>query len=199
MVPRSSLCCNGGSTSSASPTRAHFLPNQPHRALPRFYQAADVLMVPSRSESFGLVAAEAQACGLPVVAAATGGLPHVVDDGVTGTLVAGHEPAAHAAAVRTILERPDLAQAIASAPAVAHSERFSWSATADRLLELLPRDIRGMRLGTHGSSPEAQARTRYTKILLENLSTPRVHKALWIAVEAWTTPWCRRQRSVGCL
>jgi D-inositol-3-phosphate glycosyltransferase len=116
-------------------SRAHFLPNQPHRALPRFYQAADVLMVPSRSESFGLVAAEAQACGLPVVAAATGGLPHVVDDGFTGTLVAGHEPAAHAAAVRTILEHPDLAQAMASR-AVSRSERFSWSATADRLFEL---------------------------------------------------------------
>ncbi len=66
--------------------RVHFLPIQPHRALPRFYQSADVVMVPSRSESFGLVAAEAQACGLPVVAAATGGLAHVIEDGVTGTL-----------------------------------------------------------------------------------------------------------------
>jgi D-inositol-3-phosphate glycosyltransferase len=115
--------------------RVHFLPNQPHRALPRFYRAADVLMVPSRSESFGLVAAEAQACGLPVVAAATGGLPHVVDDGVTGTLVAGHDPAAHAGAVRHILEHTEVAAEM-SARAVSRSERFSWTATADRLLEL---------------------------------------------------------------
>ena len=115
--------------------RVHFIPNQPHRSLSRFYQAADVLMVPSRSESFGLVAAEAQACGLPVVAAATGGLPFVIEDGVTGTLVAGHEPAGHAAAVRAILDHPELAEAMAH-KAVVRSERFSWSATADRLLEL---------------------------------------------------------------
>ncbi|MDQ3782222.1 MAG: glycosyltransferase [Actinomycetota bacterium] len=115
--------------------RVHFLPNQPHRALPRFYQAANVLMVPSRSESFGLVAAEAQACGLPVVAAATGGLPYVIDDGVTGTLVAGHDPANHAAAVQAIIDHPEMARAMAQKAAV-RSERFSWSATADRLLEL---------------------------------------------------------------
>ena len=69
--------------------RVHFLPTQPHEALPRFYHAADVLVVPSRSETFGLVAAEAQACGLPVVAADVGGseVVEVVDVAVVGASV----------------------------------------------------------------------------------------------------------------
>ena len=64
-----------------------------HDRLADFYRAADVCVVPSRSESFGLVALEAAACGTPVVAAAVGGLRSLVDDGVTGFLVDGHDPA----------------------------------------------------------------------------------------------------------
>jgi D-inositol-3-phosphate glycosyltransferase len=115
--------------------RVHFVPAQPHTALARFYQAADVLIVPSRSETFGLVAAEAQACGLPVVAASVGGLPYAVADGQTGLLVDGHEPDSYAVALTKILGDPSLAAQM-SADAVAFSERFSWPATADRLLEL---------------------------------------------------------------
>ncbi len=115
--------------------RVHFVPTQPHTALARFYQAADVLIVPSRSETFGLVAAEAQACGLPVVAASVGGLPYAVADGETGLLVEGHEPDGFAVALTKILEDPSLAAQM-STDAVAFSERFSWPATADRLLEL---------------------------------------------------------------
>jgi D-inositol-3-phosphate glycosyltransferase len=99
------------------------------------YRAADVVVVPSRSESFGLVAAEAQSCGIPVVAARVGGLPFVVEDGVSGLLVDGWDPAGYAAAIRRVLTEPDLAAALA-AGAVQHAERFSWQATADRLLEL---------------------------------------------------------------
>ena len=100
-----------------------------------YYRAADVLVVPSRSESFGLVAAEAQACGLPVVAAAVGGLSHVVADGESGILVSGWDPEDYAAALRRIVGEPGLAARL-SAGAVAQAEQFSWPATADRLLEL---------------------------------------------------------------
>jgi D-inositol-3-phosphate glycosyltransferase len=108
---------------------------QAHQRLPVFYQAADVVMVPSRSESFGLVAAEAQAAGTPVVAARVGGLTDVVAEGTSGILVDGWAPADHAGAVLEILENPSLAARL-SAGAVTHSERFSWDVTANRLLEL---------------------------------------------------------------
>src|SRR5918996_3879833 len=67
--------------------RVRFVPPMPHEELPLAYQAADVLLAPSRSESFGLVALEAQACGIPVIAASVGGLPYVVGDGRSGLLV----------------------------------------------------------------------------------------------------------------
>jgi D-inositol-3-phosphate glycosyltransferase len=115
--------------------RVHFVTPQPHSTLAGFYRAANVLIMPSRSESFGLVAAEAQACGLPVVAAAVGGLQYVVSDGVSGLLVHGHEPADYTKALERVLDDPGLDEEFRSG-ALAYSERFSWSATADRLLEL---------------------------------------------------------------
>ena len=74
-----------------------FAAPQPHHLLSTFYRAADVVLVPSRSESFGLVALEAAACGTPVVAAAVGGLRTLVDHGRTGFLVEGRDPAVFAA------------------------------------------------------------------------------------------------------
>jgi D-inositol-3-phosphate glycosyltransferase len=115
--------------------RVHCLAPQPHAQLAAFYQAANVLMMPSRAESFGLVAAEAQACGLPVVAGAVGGLPYVVSDGVSGLLVAGQDPTDYAAALSKILGDRVLADDL-SAGAVAFAAQFSWPSTADRLLEL---------------------------------------------------------------
>ena len=115
--------------------RVRFCEAQDHQKLPTYYRAADLILVPSRSESFGLVAAEAQACGLPVVAARVGGLAYVVADGVSGTLVDGWDPEDHAAAVLDILDDPELAARL-SAGAIEHAERFSWDATAVRLLEL---------------------------------------------------------------
>jgi D-inositol-3-phosphate glycosyltransferase len=124
-----------GAAATEHAARIGFLPARPHHELPDLYRAADVVVVPSRSESFGLVAAEAQACGIPVVAARAGGLAHAVADGESGILVDGWDPADYAASIRRILEDPDLAAGLSSG-AAAHAERFSWPATADRLLEL---------------------------------------------------------------
>ena len=82
-----------------------FLPPQSRDQLVEVYRAADLVAVPSYSESFGLVAIEAQACGTPVVAAAVGGLPVAVRDGVTGTLVDGHDVDDWAQAIGALLER----------------------------------------------------------------------------------------------
>jgi D-inositol-3-phosphate glycosyltransferase len=108
-----------------------FLPPQPGPALAEVYRAADLVAVPSHNESFGLVALEAQACGTPVVAAAVGGLPVAVDDGVSGVLVHGHEPDAWAAAIGSVAlpQRDHLAS-----NAVGHARRFSWDRTTDALL-----------------------------------------------------------------
>ncbi len=113
-----------------------------HQRLPAVYRAADVVLVPSRSESFGLVAAEAQACGVPVVATRVGGLAFAVAHGESGVLVDGWDPVDYAGAALAILTDPDLAARL-GAGAVEFAETFSWQATADRLLELY-RGISGL-------------------------------------------------------
>lgn len=112
-----------------------FVGSQPHEKIADYYRAADVLLVPSRSESFGLVAAEAQAAGLPVVAARIGGLAYTVDDGTSGFLIDGWDADGYAAAALRILADADLASRLA-AGAVGFATRFSWTVAADRLLEL---------------------------------------------------------------
>lgn len=112
-----------------------FVGPMPHGLVPDLYRAADVVVVPSRAESFGLVAAEAQACGTPVVGARIGGLIDVVDDGSTGFLIGGWDPADHAEAVLRLLDDPELAAKMGAA-AVVWSRRFSWDATVRRYLEL---------------------------------------------------------------
>lgn len=105
----------------------------PREELARWYRAADLLVVPSHHESFGLVAVEALASGTPVVAARVGGLPHAV--GEVGVLVDGHEPHDWADALAAALARLDTGRADWSARAVAHAEGLSWGRTVDGLLE----------------------------------------------------------------
>ena len=96
--------------------------------LPGLFRAADVTMMPSHSESFGLVAVESQACATPVVASRVGGLKTAVGDG--GILVPGHDPADYATALESVLLEPGRRDALAQA-ARRHAEQFSWDATAD--------------------------------------------------------------------
>lgn len=114
------------------------LPALPAVHLAEVYQAADVVAVPSYSESFGLVALEAQACGTPVVAAAVGGLPVAVRDGVSGLLVHGHGTDQWADALEQVALNP-LQRVRMAAAARVHAEKFSWEVTVDRLLEAYSR------------------------------------------------------------
>jgi D-inositol-3-phosphate glycosyltransferase len=115
--------------------RVRWIPPQPHRRLADYYRAADVCIVPSHAESFGLVALEAAACGTPVVAASVGGLCSLVDDAQTGFLVEGRDPADYAAPVAMLLDDELLATEM-GATASAQSRRYSWSITAARLRRL---------------------------------------------------------------
>jgi D-inositol-3-phosphate glycosyltransferase len=115
--------------------RVTFVDPRPHEELTNYYRAADVCLVPSRSESFGLVALEAAACGTPVVAAAVGGLNTLVVPGITGFLVEGRDPADYAAYVAKLLDDPDLA-ALVGAQAAALARRYRWSIAAGRLRRL---------------------------------------------------------------
>jgi len=110
-----------------------FLPPLDRDDLPALYRAADLVGVPSHSESFGLVALEAQACGTPVVAAAVGGLVTAVRDGRSGALVQGHDPADWAAVIGRLLDEPARRAALARG-AIAHAHEFSWDRTARRLM-----------------------------------------------------------------
>jgi D-inositol-3-phosphate glycosyltransferase len=112
--------------------RVMLFPPLPQARLADVYAAADVVLVPSRSESFGLVALEAQACGTPVVAAAVGGLRFVVRDGQTGFLVEGHDPADHADRMLQILRDPAFAAEMGTT-AAREALRFTWEATASEL------------------------------------------------------------------
>ncbi len=112
--------------------RVMLYPPQTQPRLADFYSAADVVLVPSRSESFGLVALEAQACGTPVIAASVGGLRYVVEDGVGGYLVEGHDPADHADRLIQVLRSADLQSELGSSGA-RQALRFTWDATAGEL------------------------------------------------------------------
>ncbi|MGH7611889.1 MAG: glycosyltransferase [Candidatus Dormibacteria bacterium] len=114
--------------------RVCFLGAQPQDRLALLYSLSEVVVVPSHTESFGLVALEAQACGIPVVAAAVGGLRDVVADERTGFLVAERSPLAYADAVERVLMVPEEARERMRRAAWSRAQGFSWERTVDTLL-----------------------------------------------------------------
>jgi D-inositol-3-phosphate glycosyltransferase len=112
-----------------------FAPPVPREDLPQWYRAADLVVVPSYSESFGLVALEAQACGTPVVATAVGGLRTAVADGISGVLVDGHDPKAWSSVISRLLQEPQR-RVLLSMGAIEHASHFGWDVTARGTLDI---------------------------------------------------------------
>jgi D-inositol-3-phosphate glycosyltransferase len=124
--------------------RVHFYEPQPHHLLSTFYRAADVVLVPSRSESFGLVALEASASGVPVVATGVGGLLNLIEHGRTGYLVPARDPNQFASFTTRLLNDPLLALSMGTA-AAERAKSYSWKAAAAKASrvysELYVRDL----------------------------------------------------------
>jgi D-inositol-3-phosphate glycosyltransferase len=112
--------------------QVRFIEPQPHHILSTYYRAADVVVVPSRSESFGLVALEASACGVPVVASGVGGLLTLVDHGETGFLVHDRDPRRYAEYIAEILDHPERAAQMGRR-AAARARQYTWGFAAARL------------------------------------------------------------------
>ncbi len=113
----------------------HFVEPVKRDELANWYRASDLVCVPSYSESFGLVALEAQACGTPVVATAIGGLRTAVSDGISGSLVDGHDPKAWSAVISRLIAEPQR-RLLLSMGAVVHASHFGWENTAHKTLEV---------------------------------------------------------------
>ena len=117
-----------------------FAPPVERAELPDYYRASDLVCVPSYSESFGLVALEAQACGTPVVASAVGGLRTAVADGISGVLVDGHDPRAWSSVLARLLQEPQR-RVLLSMGALEHASHFGWDATSRGTLDIYDRVI----------------------------------------------------------
>jgi D-inositol-3-phosphate glycosyltransferase len=113
--------------------QVRFVGSVNHKALARYLSLAEICVVPSYSESFGLVALEAEACGTPVVAARVGGLPSVVKDGLTGYTIVGHDPSQYAERMATLLQDEELRRCFSRRGRLLASQ-FTWQDTVDRLL-----------------------------------------------------------------
>jgi D-inositol-3-phosphate glycosyltransferase len=113
----------------------YFVDPVSHEVLPDWYRATDLVCVPSHSESFGLVALEAQSCGTPVVATAIGGLRTAVSDGISGSLVDGHDPRAWSAVISRLIAEPSR-RLLLSIGAIEHASHFGWEMTARKTLDV---------------------------------------------------------------
>jgi D-inositol-3-phosphate glycosyltransferase len=124
--------------------RFRLVGSQPQDQLPVFYGAADVVAVPSRYESFGLVAVEAMACARPVVASRVGGLRFTIDEGTTGFLVKPQSPQALAGALEKILSDEPLRAAMSTA-ARSSVARYDWANVARQVKHVYRRLAEGHR------------------------------------------------------
>jgi D-inositol-3-phosphate glycosyltransferase len=116
-----------------------FLGSQAQDTLPNYYSAAEMVVVPSHYESFGMVAMEAMACGTPVVASRVGGLAYTVRDGITGYLVPDDDPGALAERMWKLLHDPSLRDRLGR-HGHEWAQRFSWTCVADQIV-LLYQDL----------------------------------------------------------
>jgi D-inositol-3-phosphate glycosyltransferase len=119
-----------------------FVGSVAHHELPYFYSAADACVMPSYSESFGLVGLEAQACACPVVGSDVSGIRSVVRDEVTGFLIAGDDAKVYAERIGRLLDDPDLARQMGRRGQLL-AQRFSWNRTADRLADMFSHEVEG--------------------------------------------------------
>lgn len=115
-----------------------FAPPVERKDLADYYRASDLVCVPSYSESFGLVALEAQACGTPVIASAVGGLRTAVADGISGVLVDGHDPRAWSSVIARLLQEPQR-RVLLSMGALEHASHFGWAGTSRGTLDIYDR------------------------------------------------------------
>lgn len=121
----------------------------PHERLLDAMEAADLVVVPSRFEGFGLTALEAMALGRPVVATTAGGLPEVIEHGVSGWLVPPQDPAALAQAIGRLMDDAPLRQRLGDAGRVRAQERFSLPALTAQLREIYRRVVQARTHGAH--------------------------------------------------
>jgi D-inositol-3-phosphate glycosyltransferase len=128
-----------------------FLDAVPHGELPLYYNAADICVVPSYYESFGLVAVEAMACGVPVIASRVGGLKETVRDGQTGYLVPWLCPEPFAERLELLLSNETLRRSLGR-EARSAAQRYHWSEVAARVEDVyhdLVSQYRGVAVGAH--------------------------------------------------
>ena len=112
-----------------------FLGKRAQSSLPYYYSAADVLIMPSHYESFGMVALEAMACGTPVVASQVGGLAFLIQDGVTGYVVPGGDPIALSERLTQLISQPELRRRLGE-QAAAYARDYAWENIVARILDL---------------------------------------------------------------
>lgn len=122
--------------------KVQFVEPVDHERLPLFYNAADVCVVPSYYESFGLVALEAMACGVPVVAARVGGLVSTVRDGETGYLIPWHCPEPFAERLELLLMNEDLRRHLGRRARIA-AEQYHWSKIAEQVAQIYDELVAG--------------------------------------------------------